>query len=95
MLSIVHSPCCQRAVSLCLRLESLLSLSRQAFLYLYALYRAPFVVEGVFAFAQVSMNELNELDLGIHMYCCAICNAFEFFTACSNNLTLDFLVIST
>jgi len=29
------------------------SLSRQAFLYLYALYRAPFVVEGVFAFAQL------------------------------------------
>ena len=46
------------------------------------------------------MNELNELDLGIHVYYCAITQMvsmnelngldLEFFAACSNNLTLDY-----
>ena len=46
------------------------------------------------------MNELKELDLGIHMYYCAITQMvsmnelngldLEFFAACSNNLTLDY-----
>jgi len=117
MLSIVHSPCCRRAVSLCLRLESLLS--RQAFLYLYALYRAPFVVEGIFAFAQLQqypwtnwtnlilestciIAQLRKCISGIHeqaertwswnphVLLRNYANAFEFFAACSNNLTLDY-----